>query len=80
MIDHILDVTGQEQLTWLGHSQGTTQMLMGASLLPDYFAERINLFVAMAPVARQPGNPMIDLLSESANTIRAHGLTASTSD
>jgi hypothetical protein len=55
-------------------------MLMGASLLPDYFAEKINLFVALAPVARQPGNPMIDMLSKAANTIRASGLTASTSD
>lgn len=49
-IDHILETTGQEQLTYIGHSQGTTQMFLGASLDPDYFSKRVNLFVALAPV------------------------------
>lgn len=49
-IDKILQVTGQEQLTYIGHSQGTTQMFLGASLDPNYFRDKVNLFVALGPV------------------------------
>jgi len=49
-IDYILDKTGQEKLTYIGHSQGTTQMFIGASLNPDYFNQKVNLFVALGPV------------------------------
>ena len=36
-------------------------MFLGASLKPDYFNERINLFVALAPVANTAGisSPMV---------------------
>ena len=50
-IDFILDKTGNENLSYVGHSQGTTQMFLGAALKPDYFKEKVNLFVALAPVA-----------------------------
>jgi len=36
-IDHILDKTGLENLSYIGHSQGTTQMFLGAALNPEYF-------------------------------------------
>ena len=36
-IDFILEKTGLQTLTYMGHSEGTTQMFLGASLLPDYF-------------------------------------------
>ena len=51
LIDFILETTGYENISYVGHSEGTTQMFLGASLDPDYFTRRINLFVAMAPVA-----------------------------
>jgi hypothetical protein len=35
----------------VGHSQGTIQAFAGASLIPDYYAAKVNLFVALAPVA-----------------------------
>ena len=50
-IDFILAKTGLETLSYIGHSQGTTQMFLAASMNPDYFAEKINVFVALAPVA-----------------------------
>lgn len=50
-IDYVLNKTGQENLTWIGHSEGTTQFFLGASLMPDYYAEKVNLFCALAPVA-----------------------------
>ena len=49
-IDHILQVTGQEQLTYIGHSQGSTQLFLGASLNPDYYTPKINLMVALGPI------------------------------
>ena len=51
IINHILAETGVSKITYIGHSEGTTQFFMGASLNPDYFTERVNLFVALAPVA-----------------------------
>jgi len=51
-IDYILAETGQEQLTYIGHSQGTAQAFAGASLMPEYWTEKVNLFVALAPIAR----------------------------
>ena len=50
-IDFILEKTGLEQLSYIGHSEGTTQMFLGASLNPSYFKEKINLYIALAPVA-----------------------------
>ena len=49
-IDYILGVTGQQKLTYIGHSQGTTQMFLGASINPTYFHSKVNLFVALGPV------------------------------
>lgn len=52
-IDHILAHTGASRLAaYVGHSQGTTQMFIGASVKPEYFHERVALFVALAPVMR----------------------------
>lgn len=52
LIDYILAKTGQQKLTYIGHSQGTTQLFLGASLEPSYFEERVNLFVALGPVTK----------------------------
>lgn len=52
MIDLVLKETGQSKLSFLGHSMGTTQMLIGLSMIPEYYKDKINLFVAMGPVAR----------------------------
>jgi pimeloyl-ACP methyl ester carboxylesterase len=49
-IDHIIDTTGQEKITYIGHSQGTTQLFLAASLNPSYFNSKINLFTALGPV------------------------------
>mmetsp|Transcript_7244 Transcript_7244/g.6365 ORF Transcript_7244/g.6365 Transcript_7244/m.6365 type:complete len:80 (-) Transcript_7244:578-817(-) len=51
-IDYILEKTGQSQLSYMGHSEGTTQMFIGLSMNQAYFKEKVNLFVALAPIAR----------------------------
>ena len=50
-IDFILEKTGLESLSYVGHSQGTTQMFLGASLDPEYFKQKVNVYIALAPVA-----------------------------
>merc|ERR1712227_1053867 len=52
-IKYILDHTGKEQLSYMGWSQGTTQMFvaMQDEKTKDYIAKTVNLFAAIAPVA-----------------------------
>lgn len=51
-IEHISTTTGVSNMSYIGHSQGTTQFLLGGAISPDYFSYRINLAILMAPVAR----------------------------
>jgi len=47
-----LNATGAQTLSYIGHSQGTIQAFAGFSLPQNAeIASRVNLFVAMAPVA-----------------------------
>lgn len=48
-IDFITEKTGLPSISYVAHSEGTTQMFMGLSLMPEYFKEKVNVFVAMAP-------------------------------
>jgi lysosomal acid lipase/cholesteryl ester hydrolase len=50
MIDYTLEETGQKALVYVGHSEGTTQMFAKLSETPN-FADKINLFIGLAPVA-----------------------------
>ena len=56
-------------MTYIGHSEGTTQFFLGASLLPEYFTEKVNLFVGLAPVASTANIPT-GYIRESAKYIR----------
>lgn len=49
-VDFILKKTGQEQLFYVGHSQGTTMAFIAFSTLPK-LAKKIKMFFALAPVA-----------------------------
>ncbi len=48
VVDKILDVTGKEKVTILGHSQGSSLMWYALAKNQDYFAPRVNRFVAIA--------------------------------
>jgi pimeloyl-ACP methyl ester carboxylesterase len=37
VIDYILAKTSFSQISYIGHSEGTTQIMAGASLIPDYY-------------------------------------------
>lgn len=49
-IDYILEITKNENLHYIGHSQGTTAFFVMASEMPEY-NKKIILMSALAPVA-----------------------------
>lgn len=51
VIDYILSQTGKSQLSYIGHSEGTTQIMAGAALIPDFYKEKLNLAILLAPPA-----------------------------
>ena len=53
MIDKILAVSGASKLAaYIGHSNGSAQFFIGASLDPDYFESKVELNFALAPITR----------------------------
>eukprot|EP00696_Hemimastix_kukwesjijk_P006012 gnl/Hemi2/17629_TR5817_c0_g1_i1.p1 gnl/Hemi2/17629_TR5817_c0_g1~~gnl/Hemi2/17629_TR5817_c0_g1_i1.p1 ORF type:complete len:411 (-),score=146.70 gnl/Hemi2/17629_TR5817_c0_g1_i1:160-1392(-) len=50
MIDYALQVSGASSLGYVGHSEGTIQAFAGFSITPAYNS-KVNLFVALAPIA-----------------------------
>ena len=50
--EFILSKTKQEKLTYVGHSQGTTQMFAALSTNLDFFKPRMNGVILIAPVSR----------------------------
>ena len=50
-ISYILEHTGYENLPYLGHSQGTSQMFYALSV-DTWFNDKISVFVAMGPVTK----------------------------
>ncbi|XP_036022866.1 lysosomal acid lipase/cholesteryl ester hydrolase [Onychomys torridus] len=48
-INYVVNTTGQEQVFYLGHSQGTTIGFIAFSQIPE-LAKKIKMFFAMAPV------------------------------
>lgn len=62
MIDFVLSATGETQLHYAGHSQGTTSFFVMTSLRPDY-NDKIKAMHALAPVAfmKNAVSPMLTL-------------------
>lgn len=63
-LNFVLDVTKQEKVGYVGHSQGTTVAFISFQN-PD-IADKINLFVALAPVVRVTHceSKLLDILAE----------------
>ncbi|XP_050754839.1 lysosomal acid lipase/cholesteryl ester hydrolase isoform X5 [Gymnogyps californianus] len=61
-VDFILKKTGQEQVFYVGHSQGTTMAFIAFSTLPQ-LAKKIKMFFALAPVAtvKFASSPLVKL-------------------
>lgn len=50
VIDHIVNVTGHQQVYYVGHSMGTTMFYVLCATRPQYNA-KVRYMAAMAPVA-----------------------------
>ena len=59
-LDYIERITGQDQLVYIGHSQGTLIAFAALSTNPE-FAKKIKLFIALAPIVTI-GNIMVPYL------------------
>jgi len=64
MVDYILGITGRQNLTYVGHSQGTIQAFAAFSTVPSLTA-KVNLAVMLAPVAYvSHGGGLLPLLAD----------------
>ncbi|KAI4471082.1 lysosomal acid lipase-related [Holotrichia oblita] len=70
MIDYVLGVTGEQQVFYIGHSQGTTSFFVMGSVRPEYNA-KIKLAIALAPIGYMSNmtNPFFQLLALFHNTL-----------
>ncbi|VEN63335.1 unnamed protein product, partial [Callosobruchus maculatus] len=57
-VDYILDRTKAKTLSYIGHSQGTTQYFVMASTRPEYNS-KVSIMVALAPVAFMTHMPQL---------------------
>jgi len=57
VIDFILKSTGFSQINYIGHSEGTTQIMAGAALMPDYYKSKMKIAFLLAPPANMRHNP-----------------------
>lgn len=51
-VDAILDKLGKKKLTYIGYSQGTAQMFSALSYNHGDLQNKLNLYIALAPIAR----------------------------
>ncbi|KIM45191.1 hypothetical protein M413DRAFT_24436 [Hebeloma cylindrosporum] len=69
-INHILDVTKADKLSYVGFSQGTAQAFAALSIHPR-LNEKVNVFIALAPAMSPPGlaAPIVDGLMKASPTL-----------
>jgi len=69
-VNYVLNSTGHEKLSYVGHSQGTIQAFAGFSENSD-LASKINHFVGLGPVivAHNSKSPIFDMLVPFASTL-----------
>jgi len=49
-MEYMIKQTGASKVNYIGHSEGTTQVMAGASLIPEVYTELVNHAVFLAPV------------------------------
>lgn len=71
-IDFVRLKTGVDKVSYIGHSQGTTSMFSALAENSRNFADKINLFIALAPVAVPDisNEPFLYGLSQTADIMK----------
>ena len=59
VIDYILKNTGHSKISYAGHSEGTTQLMAGAALMPDFYKSKVNVALLLAPVSSLKNCPLL---------------------
>lgn len=67
MINFILKKTGREKISYIGHSQGTSQLFSALTYNNEYFSAKLNSFIALGPVTSLTniGSSFIKIMAES---------------
>ena len=52
VFEYILEETQNQKIAYVGHSQGVTQMLSALWEDEDWYADKISIFIALAPATR----------------------------
>jgi len=66
IINYALNITGQSQLYYIGHSQGTLVGFLSFSSHPE-IAKKVKLFIALAPIFHL--NHTAAIVRDAANTL-----------
>ena len=81
VIDMIQSETGYQKVAYIGHSQGTTQMYSALAEDPDFYSDKISLFVSLGPVSMIPHTDVglmqftshfYDVVVDTADTLGVH--------
>ena len=58
-IDFVLKMTGYDKLSYIGHSQGTSQMFSALSEGHGNLKDKLNIFIACAPIMNLKNSPNV---------------------
>lgn len=72
-IEFVLKTTGNQKVSFLGHSSGNTIMFAAMSEKPDWYRERLNVFIAIAPTT-QLNNVKSKIVKSAAGNDLVHKL------
>lgn len=69
VMQYILDTTNTTKLSFIGHSEGTTQILAGGALMNDFYNSKVNVAILLAPTASMLSNSvgLLKLISMPVN-------------
>jgi pimeloyl-ACP methyl ester carboxylesterase len=69
-VDYVREQTGQEKITYVAHSMGTTNLFVGLDQDEEFYGKRLNGCIALCPVAILKGTKSNFLRMISKNTAK----------
>ena len=58
IVEFILKETGVKKLTYVGYSQGNTQLFYALATNSAYWSDKLDVFVAVSPTTRLQNSPI----------------------
>lgn len=72
MIDFVLKTTGQSELFFIGHSQGSTALMVALSEMPEYNAKLYTAFLMTVPVILQKPHALMEFMKTNSLQIEVN--------